>query len=341
MDTVKFSALKTGRSKRRKSRWRNGSLPYKGKRKKDREKKRKIEKLSNLSNNSVIIKNLLKDESDLNSPEKNNQLTIDSLEKIPNAFKGFQNNSEEELNNMTVIYNILDELISKIEENTIDSKENNTLDASIDNEDIKNYLESNLTENTFDETNNRINEETSKFDKEEKIEKIPDKDLKNDEVGLDKWLNVLSKKKEDDDEENEHNNSSSSSNKLALKEKKQKDSKDDEEPTNDESDNEISLIEMRDTLLNEASFDEFSHVIQNTIKEYNLQNIKFTENESWNVAANNFNEFITDLSASNFKLIADSVETLRNLIKNFSSKDNLMEINKDVSISKKNGKSNF
>ncbi|XP_043471332.1 probable serine/threonine-protein kinase DDB_G0282963 isoform X1 [Leptopilina heterotoma] len=363
-DTVKFSNLKTGRSKRRKSRWRNGSLPYKGKRKKDREKKRRIERLNNLSYNSDIFKSLVKNESlsDQSSPEKKKQLNIVSFENIPNAFKGFQSNSEEELDNMTIIYNILDQLITTIEENTTNSEESlldqsltenqqqdeeeeeeeqqpqqSTTDNEInDGDDVTNYLESNFAETTsdVDETNNKIS------DTEEKGEEKLNEDLKNDEVGLDKWLNALSKKKDshdddddDDEEEIEHNS------KLELKEKnenknqelKEHSSKDNDYDSNAESDNEVSLIELRDILLNEASFDESSHVMINTSKQHNFQNIKFTETESWNIAAKDFNELITDLSESKFKLIADSVETLRNLIRGFSCKDNLTEINKNIS----------
>lgn len=294
-----------------------------------------------------MLQDLLKEEnkslSDVNSPEKNNQLTIDSLENISSISRNFQSHSEEELNNMTIIYNILDELISTIDENLTNTGENNvdlmkcnqsTTDNEINNgEDVTNFLESSFTEPTSEteEANDKVSNEefTSEMSKFTEEEKIPEKDLENDEVGLDKWLNALSKKKDNqDDKESEDNDN------LALKERKDKESKnqyeDNDDQINAESDYESSLIEMRDTMLNEASFDEFPHAI-NTSEQKVYHNVKFTETESWDVAANDFKELITDLSSSNFKLIADSVETLRNFVERFSCNDNsLSEINKSV-----------
>ena len=402
------------RNKRRKSRWRNGTLPYKGKKRKEREKRKKYDELRNGSDNTDAEINLLANESrNLNesvSFGNNNNINYNMITAtcsrsksetyVENSseykrsfikssgqdsyksndtqslehkmFKRFKSDCYEESKNMNVICEILDELTSKIERtlgnqaeriNQIDDNgidvtnsstcltEENILQSSVPYCQKVNKIVSKSTSKINSEIEMIQESNTSKFDNDklpqitsaEKDDDIINEDLQNDEVGLDKWLNALTRKKRIEDGKEitgyvqKDKGSEHKCTKSMKKESKSNEvyskveiKQDNEAENNDESEYESSLIELRDTLINEASFDDLCSGDFNN-KSGNFQNITKINQDSWNSAVEDFNEMMTDLSIAHFELIADSVETLRNFINGFSCKENYSaKSNKDV-----------
>ncbi|XP_033220553.1 uncharacterized protein LOC117175109 isoform X2 [Belonocnema kinseyi] len=398
-NAVNCSSGKAVRNKRRKSRWRNGTLPHKGKKRKEREKRRKYDKLGDSSCSNGAVFNLLTNRNrnfnestsfgnnnnidcNLITPTCSRSMSKTSVENssefkwssvTPSRYeisksinikylenemlKGFKSEYEEESNSMKVICEILHELTSKIERN-LDGLEKNTTNSGT------RLSEEKMLQNSeyYSQNVNKIiskkasiidveiemaqvsvplkfgNDKLPKIMSADKDDDIGNEDLQNDEVGLDKWLNALTKKKlieagkeitgnYQTDKESENKCSKSIKKELRcnavrtgklLSEIKQYN----ETANNVESEYEASLKELRDALINEASLDDFSSPEDFTNGSYNFRKIPNVRKNSWNVAVEDFNEMLTDLSISNFEIVANSVETLRNFIEDFSHKEN-------------------
>lgn len=397
-NAINCSAGKAVRNKRRKSRWRNGTLPYKGKKRKEREKRRKYDKLGNGPYcNDAVINSLVNESRNLNestsfgnnnnidcnliTPTRSRSMSKTSIENLseskwssitPSGYeisrsidtkslenemlKGFKSECEEEANSIKVICEILDELSSKIER-SLDGLEKNTTNSGTRLSEEK-ILQS--SESYCQNVNKIISKKTSNINVEiemaqvsvplkfgydklseimsaDKYDDIVNEDLQNDEVGLDKWLNALTRKKQIEagkeitgnypkDKESE-NFSKSIKRELRCNilttGKLLSDIKQYNEATkNVESEYESSLKELRDALINEASLDDLSNTDAFANRSYNFRNIPKVSKNSWNAAVEDFNEMLADLSISNFEIVADSVETLRNFIDDFSHKEN-------------------
>ncbi|XP_078052741.1 uncharacterized protein LOC144478598 isoform X2 [Augochlora pura] len=86
-----------------------------------------------------------------------------------------------------------------------------------------------------------------------------------------------------------------------------------------EDDKDLSLSELRSRLQKEAMEEDFS-MDEESEKEYNLRDTKNMNTDVWKKKVQNFNEMLSDLSVSNFQLIADSVSSFRDLISTMSQK---------------------
>ena len=392
-DAIKSSAPHAGRNRRRKSRWRNGSLPYKAKKRKEREKKKNVGNPENCVYSSDDVVNLLTNVNmNLSETRNNNRINCDtinlkrcrsmsktleessgktrcSFDKTnqyetnnsnetksleTETFKGFKDNCTDESNNLAIIYDILDELTSKIEK-SLDALEENNLninvnkqekkvnkilsnsvntaenlkkdffcgESSSENEGLNDTILSNVNPETYIfKKSSKCKKKTSgnlkprnKFENKkrfetnfsEKVDKGVDKDLQNDEIGLDKWLDALSKKKESEIKQE-----------ISIK--------DNELTCNAEVDYESSLIELRDMLINQGSVDEFNWYGGINNKKH-IKNIEELDGESEISTVDDFNGMMVDLNVSRFQLVADSVETLRNFIDDFFSQEDSLLVN--------------
>ncbi|XP_076394662.1 uncharacterized protein LOC100878137 isoform X1 [Megachile rotundata] len=88
--------------------------------------------------------------------------------------------------------------------------------------------------------------------------------------------------------------------------------------SNDDKD--LSLSELRCMLQKEAMDDEH-YLDEERKKNYNDRKLKNNIADMWHQEVENFNEMLSELSSSEFQLVADSVSSLRDLIASFSQKD--------------------
>ncbi|CAD1479110.1 unnamed protein product, partial [Heterotrigona itama] len=87
-------------------------------------------------------------------------------------------------------------------------------------------------------------------------------------------------------------------------------------------DKDLSLSELRSMLQKEAMDDDFSFDENSEVK-YNLRKSKHSKLERWKQRTEDFNAMLSELSVSKFQLVADSVNSLRDLISTFSKNSNL------------------
>ncbi|XP_017753878.1 PREDICTED: putative uncharacterized protein DDB_G0282133 isoform X1 [Eufriesea mexicana] len=85
-------------------------------------------------------------------------------------------------------------------------------------------------------------------------------------------------------------------------------------------DKDLSLSELRSMLQKEAMENDFSFDEDSEIK-YNLRKLKSDKIDEWKQEVEDFNAMLSDLSVSKFQLVADTVNSLRDLISTFSQKN--------------------
>lgn len=98
--------------------------------------------------------------------------------------------------------------------------------------------------------------------------------------------------------------------------------------TTSSDDKDLSLSELRSMLQKEAMEDDFSFDENSEIK-YNLRKLDHLKTEEWKRKKENFNTMLSELSVSKFQLVADSVNSLRDLISTFSPKNGSLSTDTD------------
>lgn len=98
--------------------------------------------------------------------------------------------------------------------------------------------------------------------------------------------------------------------------------------TTSSDDKDLSLSELRSMLQKEAMEDDFSFDENSEIK-YNLRKLNHLKTEEWKQKTEDFNTMLSELSVSKFQLVADSVNSLRDLISTFSPKNGSLSTDTD------------
>nr|XP_033190854.1 kinesin-related protein 8-like isoform X1 [Bombus vancouverensis nearcticus] len=98
--------------------------------------------------------------------------------------------------------------------------------------------------------------------------------------------------------------------------------------TTSSDDKDLSLSELRSMLQKEAMEDDFSFDENSEIK-YNLRKLNHLKTKEWKQETEDFNTMLSELSVSKFQLVADSVNSLRDLISTFSPKNGSLSTDTD------------
>nr|XP_033324608.1 uncharacterized protein PFB0145c-like isoform X1 [Megalopta genalis] len=261
--------------------------------------------------------------------------TVSDRRSSQKMFKGFSSGSKDKCN-IDIISNILSDLkADKIVENKIDESVSSGGELGIDSS--QQYLEP--VHQCIDKRESLNN--SSKTDDEKLHEIISAKCLnignqnssdfqitttsKSDDEKLNETKSITERTneclavegtKDEVIKQNGHQESHESNN-LVDAVKTISSINDDEVDSNDDKD--LSLSELRTRLQKEAMEEDFS-MDEESEKGYNLRDTKNVNTVVWKQKVQNFNEMLSDLSVSNFQLIADSVSSFRDLISTMSQK---------------------
>lgn len=85
-------------------------------------------------------------------------------------------------------------------------------------------------------------------------------------------------------------------------------------------DKDLSLSELRSMLQKEAMEDDFSFDESSENGKYNLRKLNNKKTNDSKQETDDFNVMLLELSTSKFQLVADSLNSLRDLISSFSQK---------------------
>ncbi|XP_071865996.1 uncharacterized protein isoform X2 [Bombus fervidus] len=294
--------------------------------------------------------------------------TNNSVRDIPGKkssqkmFKGFSDSS----NNIKCNIEIINGILSDLKSETIEEKvtENNDISLTHVSED---KLKINLTKQSYlnamdvhinkgdsvDRTIDNLSS-TSKTDDEKLNEIISAENLKLNDKNPDNMHGVREThqisitSKSDDEKLNEtwthvrkqQNDTSLSENKVEnrilrrngrfAKEQKSSNEQSNQIIKNETSsdDKDLSLSELRSMLQKEAMEDDFSFDENSEIK-YNLRKLNHLKTEECKQETEDFNTMLSELSVSKFQLVADSVNSLRDLISTFSPKNGSLSADTD------------
>ncbi|XP_015434839.1 PREDICTED: serine/threonine-protein kinase pakD-like [Dufourea novaeangliae] len=277
--------------------------------------------------------------------------TVSDARSPQKMFKGFSSGSEDKCN-IEIISTILSDLKSKpVEQEADNVDESLSSQSKLEMNSTRQYVDtheqcidggeavdnsSNVSKTDDEKLNEIISAEClknsdkipSKFQitiisksDDEKLNETKTNQIvterSNSSVAVKKNGKEMIKKNGQFVDEQKLNNLDNESKKMTLPERISK-SIDDNKAESDE-DKDISLSELRSRLQKEAMDDSFSIDEESEIG-YNLRNVKNATTDLWKQEVENFNEMLSELSVSNFQLVANSVSSFRDFITTFSEK---------------------
>ena len=281
-------------------------------------------------------------------------------------FKGFSDSS----NNVKCDIEIINGILSNLKSETNEEKVTDDNDISLTHA-SKNKLKLNPTRQQYlDSMDLQINKDnpvdrtidnlstTSKTDDEKLNEIISAENLKlndkssNDIHNVRKTHQISIVSKSDDEKLNESrthtynqgDNVNFSEKKTGsrvlrqngkFKEQKSDNESDQTSKTNEiESfdDKDLSLSELRSMLQKEAMEDDFSFDESSENGKYNLRKLNNKKTNDSKQETDDFNVMLLELSTSKFQLVADSLNSLRDLISSFSQKSNNPSTDTDTDV---------